>query len=91
VWKVVHKGQEYLRINCEGSFTSSLHHAYAWEKDGNLFSYCDCKNGMSKCAHQAALYIKILSMQFEISPEELLDKHGFATIIYSHLITKKNS
>jgi len=91
VWKVVHKDQEYLRINCEGSFPSSLHHAYAWEKDGNLFSYCDCKNGMSKCAHQAALYIKILSMQFEISPEELLDKHGFATIIYSHLITKKNS
>jgi len=85
-----------LKVNCEGSFSSSTHQVLCFfeelRKKTEISLYCSCKNGKSRCAHQAALFLYILSLQMNQPIQELTKKDNRITKkVSKSLISKRNN
>lgn len=96
LWKVEYQGKQYLKVNCEGSFSSSTHQVLCFfeelRRKTEISLYCSCKNGKSRCAHQAALFLYILSLQMNQPIEELTKKDNRITKkVSKSLISKRNN
>ena len=88
LWKL--KGKNIWKRGFESSFSKVLKTVCIQIENNIIYCYCDCKNGVSYCAHQACFFLLLLARQLEIDPTSFIPVNKELTErSYNSLIIKR--